>query len=64
MDPLSWAPTLHVKYWEVVKELKLSYYDSDTILITIYPYYGNLTYVPEQQPRKQDGWALFRSFGP
>ena len=38
--------------WVVVKELKLlSYRNSDDILLTICPYYGNLNQVPEQQAR-------------
>ena len=32
--------------WVAVKELKLSCHDSKTRLFTIYPYYGNLNYVP------------------
>ena len=31
-----------ILYWVAVKELKLSYHNSDTILFTVYPYYGNL----------------------
>ena len=34
-------PILEV-YWVAVQELKLSYHDPETILFTIYPYYGNL----------------------
>ena len=31
-------------FWVAVKELDLSYHNSDTILYTMYPYYGNLYY--------------------
>ena len=33
-----------IKYWVAVKELQLSYHNSDTIFIPISPYYGNLNY--------------------
>ena len=36
------------------KELNLSYHNSETILFTIHPYYGNLNWVPYQQPRIWD----------
>ena len=29
--------------WAAAKEFILSYHNSETILLTIYPYYGNLT---------------------
>ena len=29
-------------YWVAVKELKLSYYIGETLLLTIYTHYGNL----------------------
>ena len=29
-------------YWVVVKELKLSYYNGEALLFTIYTHYGNL----------------------
>ena len=29
-------------FWVAVKELKLSYHNPEAILVTIYPYYGNL----------------------
>ena len=29
-------------YWVAVKELKLNYHNSETLLFTDYPYYGNL----------------------
>ena len=34
------------KYWVAVKELKLSYYIGETLLLTIYTHYGNLISVP------------------
>ena len=40
------------KNWVAVKELELSYLNSKTVLFTIYPYYGNLNEVPQQQPRR------------
>ena len=41
-------------FWLAVQELKLSYHNSDTMLYTIWPYYGNLISVPWQQP----SWVL------
>ena len=32
--------------WVAVKELKLGYQNSKTILVTMYPYHGNLSSVP------------------
>ena len=33
---------LHSKYWVAAKELELCYRNSDTILFTMYPYYGDI----------------------
>ena len=33
-------------YWVAVETLKLDYYNWETPLFTIYPYYGKLVYVP------------------
>ena len=38
-------------YWVAVRELKLRYNHPETMLFTIHPYCGNLSQVPEQQPR-------------
>ena len=38
------ACSLHLRAWVAVKELNLSYYSGDTILIAIYTHYGNLIY--------------------
>ena len=48
--------------WVAVKELKLSYHTSDTIVFTIYPYSGSLNSVPYQHPSfipfdSPSGWA-------
>ena len=42
------------KSWVAVKELKLSYYSGEIVLVTIYIYthYGDLIKVPSQHPRK------------
>ena len=37
-------------FWVAVKELKLHYHNVDTTSFTMYPYYGNLNSVPQQQP--------------
>ena len=37
--------TTQCLFWLAVKEFKISYHKSKTILFTIYPYYGNLKYV-------------------
>ena len=39
--------------WVAVKELESSYYNSETLLLTMYPNYSNLFEVPEQQPSKR-----------
>ena len=31
-----------VYYWVAVKKLRLRYYCKETLLFTVYPYYGNL----------------------
>ena len=41
--------------WVAVKELKLSYHNPKTMVFTIYPCYGNLNYVPQQQPCNWSG---------
>ena len=37
--PLFWETTMYD--WVAVKELKLSYYIGETLLLTIYTHYGN-----------------------
>ena len=41
---------LHTIFWVAVKELKKSY-NPETIFFTIYPYYGSLNLVSQQQLR-------------
>ena len=37
-------------YRVAVKELRPSYYSKGTLVLTTYPDYGNLVYVPYRQP--------------
>ena len=34
------------RYWVAVKELNLSYYSGETVLITLYTHYVNLVEIP------------------
>ena len=52
-------------FWVAVKELKLSYHSSDTILITICPCYGNLIKFLHSNPVLYKRWmtVVMASFG-
>ena len=45
-----------------VKELKPSYHNPETTLLTIHPYYGNSKQVPQQQRRIRPSEALIKSY--
>ena len=42
-DHLTPRTTRTCRYWLAVEELNVSYHDPETISVTIYPYYGNLS---------------------
>ena len=47
--PLLGNPVNSPVFWVAVKEITLSYHNSNTLLFTIYPKFGNLSQAPEQQ---------------
>ena len=45
-----------------MKELQLRYHYPTSLFLTIYPYYGNLNSVPQQQSSLGAGWVELGAF--